>query len=62
MSVVWVTASSLPLSKMKIKHALRPDGRWDTWGQSKLRSTQRTLYRDTLEQITELNITDEDSK
>jgi hypothetical protein len=47
---------------MKIKHALRPDGRWDTWGQSKLRSTQRTLYRDTLEQVTELNTTDEENQ
>jgi hypothetical protein len=39
---------------MKINHALRPDSRWDTWGQSRLRSTQRTLRDDTLEQLDEL--------
>lgn len=36
---------------MKISHALRPDSRWDTWDQSRLRSTQRTLYNDTHEQV-----------
>lgn len=39
---------------MKIKHALRADSRWDTWRQSRLRSTQRTLHDDTLEQLDEL--------
>jgi len=39
---------------MKIKHALRADSRWDTWRQSRLRSTQRTLHDDTLEQLSDL--------
>lgn len=39
---------------MKIKNALRPDSRWDTYRQSRLRATQRTLRDDTLEQLAEL--------
>jgi len=39
---------------MKINHALRPDARWDTYHQSRLRSTQRTLRDDTLAQLDEL--------
>ena len=40
---------------MKIKNAYRPDSRWDTWHQSKLRSSQRAINRDTLDQVAELN-------
>jgi len=40
---------------MKITHALRSDSRWDTYRQSRLRSTQRTLRDDTLTQVEELN-------
>ena len=39
---------------MKISHALRSDSRWDTYRQSRLRSTQRTLRDDTNEQLDEL--------
>ena len=39
---------------MKITHALRPDSRWDTWGQSRLRSSQRTLRLDTLAQLDDM--------
>jgi hypothetical protein len=45
---------SVLLYGMKINHALRPDSRWDTWGQSRLRSTQRALRDDTLDQLDEL--------
>jgi hypothetical protein len=39
---------------MKINHALRSDSRWDTFRQSRLRSTQRTMRDDTLDQLDEL--------
>lgn len=39
---------------MKINHALRSDSRWDTYRQSRLRSTQRALRDDTLAQLDEL--------
>lgn len=38
---------------MKISHAFRADGRWDTWRQSRLRASQRAMYDDTLQQVEE---------
>lgn len=46
---------------MKISHALRSDARWDTYRQSRLRSTQRTLRDDTLDQLDELDADSEPS-
>jgi hypothetical protein len=40
---------------MKIKHAYRADSRWDTYRQSRLRASQRTLHDDTLSQIEDLD-------
>lgn len=40
---------------MKIKHAYRADSRWDTYRQSRLRASQRTLRDDTLSQLAELD-------
>lgn len=47
---------------MKISHALRSDSRWDTYRQSRLRSTQRTLRDDMLDQLDELFTTTAEEK
>lgn len=47
-------AFNVLLYSMKINHAFRADARWDTYRQSRLRASQRTMHNDTLEQLDEL--------